>query len=104
MGGSIDLVKWLVDKQCCPISSKKDPKTGKFLAVKTSADRTVVDLAMTGKPKIEILMYLIRKGLSTSPQNAGSTLNGRFCSCGHQRDHRLCARTMRSSSVLHFMC
>lgn len=66
LGGNLELLKWLVDKQLCPISVKRDSKTGKMLSVKTSSDRTLLDLAMTGKPKLDILMYLVYKGLSTT--------------------------------------
>lgn len=64
LGGNLELLKWLVDKQLCPISVKRDNRTGKLLSVKTSNNRTLVDLAMTGKPKLDILMYLVVKGLS----------------------------------------
>lgn len=64
LGGNLELLKWLVDKQLCPISVKRDSKTGKMLSVKTSNNRTLLDLAMTGKPKLDILMYLVAKGLS----------------------------------------
>jgi hypothetical protein len=64
MGGSLDCVKWLVESQDCPISVKCDPKGGMLLSVRTSRSRTLIDLAMTGKPKIDILSYLVRKNLS----------------------------------------
>jgi hypothetical protein len=64
MGGSLKLVKWFVDSQDCPISVKHDPKSGMLLSLQTSRNRTLIDLAMTGKPKIDILSYLIRKNLS----------------------------------------
>lgn len=64
LGGNLELLKWLVDSKLCPISVKRDTKTGKMLSVKTSSDRTLVDLAMTGKPKLDILMYLVYKGLA----------------------------------------
>jgi type II secretory pathway pseudopilin PulG len=99
MGGSLEVVKWLVDVQLVPIvgtastSSSSSNATnhhhysgfGVFTArqqqqqqsqqqqqqqqhqlqsVQTSASRTLLDLAMTGRPKVEILMYLIaEKGL-----------------------------------------
>ena len=66
LGGNLELLKWLVDKQLCPFSVKRDSKTGKRLSVKTSNNRTLIDLAMTGKPKLDILMYLVAKGLSVS--------------------------------------
>lgn len=64
MGGSLEIVKWLIDVQLCPISAKADPKTGRALSVQTSSQRTLLDLAMTGKPKLDILSFLIMKGLS----------------------------------------
>ena len=58
------LVEWLVDTHLCPISVKQDPKTRQFLSVQTSAGRTLFDLAMTGRPKLEILHFLVKKNLS----------------------------------------
>lgn len=65
MGGSIEIVKWLVDIHLCPISVKNDPR-GHMLSVQTSASRTLLDLAMTGvmRSKVDILVYLLGKGLS----------------------------------------
>ena len=63
LGGNFELVKWLVDTNCCPISVVKGPN-GLPKSVQTSACRTLLDLAMTGKPKIDILVYLAKKGLS----------------------------------------
>jgi hypothetical protein len=64
MGGNLELVKWLVEVQDCPISVILDPKSGILLSLQTSSSRTLIDLAMTGKPKIDILSYLVRKNLS----------------------------------------
>ena len=64
MGGSLELVKWLVESHLCPLSVQSDHRTGRSISVQTSASRTLLDLAMTGRPKIDILMYLIQKGLS----------------------------------------
>jgi hypothetical protein len=64
MGGDFELVRWLVEVQDCPITVRRDPKTGMSLSIQTSSTRTLIDLAMTGKPKIEILSYLVRKNLS----------------------------------------
>jgi hypothetical protein len=64
MGGNLELVKWLVEVQDCPISVRVDPKSGMLLSVQTSSARTLIDLAMTKKPKIDILSYLVRKNLS----------------------------------------
>jgi len=63
MGGSLELVRWLVEIHLCPLSVIRSPK-GQLLSVQTSANRTLMDLAMAGKPKFEILRYLVRKGLS----------------------------------------
>jgi hypothetical protein len=59
LGGSLSLLKWLVETHACPVAVKRDSRTGRMLSVRTSADRTLVELAMTGKPKVEILRYLI---------------------------------------------
>mmetsp|Transcript_7541 Transcript_7541/g.9850 ORF Transcript_7541/g.9850 Transcript_7541/m.9850 type:complete len:447 (-) Transcript_7541:370-1710(-) len=64
MGGSLEILKWLVDGQQCPISARADSKTGRRLSVQTSTHRTLLDLAMTGKPKVGILAFLIKKGIS----------------------------------------
>lgn len=78
MGGNVELVKWLVDKEDCPLSVRQDPKSGMLYSVQTSARRTLIDLAMTGKPKIDILSYLIQKNLSVldtkDPRLAPKTL------------------------------
>lgn len=66
LGGNLQILQWLVEKQLCPMSVKRDSK-GKMLSVKTSNDRTLIDLAMAGKPKLDILHYLVvAKGLSVS--------------------------------------
>jgi hypothetical protein len=66
MGGNLQLVKWLVETHGCPISVKRDAKSGFMLSVQTSANRSLIDLAMTGRPKIDILSYLVQKGLSVT--------------------------------------
>jgi Zinc finger, C3HC4 type (RING finger) len=63
MGGSLELVKWMVESHDVPISVRKT-KTGLPLSVQTSKSRTLIDLAMTGRPKIDILGYLVSKNLS----------------------------------------
>ena len=65
MGGSLEIVQWLVDTQLCPISVKTD-SNGRKVSVQTSASRTLLDLAMTGvmRSKVDILVYLLRKGLT----------------------------------------
>jgi len=78
MGGNVELVKWLADKEDCPLAVRRDPKSGMLCSVQTSSRRTLVDLAMTGKPKIEILSFLIQKNLSVldtkDPKLAPKTL------------------------------
>jgi hypothetical protein len=46
------------------MSVRRDPKTNFFLSIQTSKSRTLIDLAMTGRPKIDILAYLVSKNLS----------------------------------------
>lgn len=79
LGGNVKLLQWLVDRQLCPLSVKRDPKSGNMLSLKTSSDRTLIDLAMVGKhTKVDVLAFLIQKGLSISdlaePNLAGRTL------------------------------
>ena len=78
MGGNLELVKWLVEKHDCPLAVRRDPKLGIWLSIQTSACRTLIDLAMTGKPKIDILVYLVQKNLSVldtkDPKLAPKTL------------------------------
>lgn len=64
MGGNRELVEWMVEGQLCPITAKVDPKTNQPLSVQTSAGRTLMDLAMSGRPKYEILTFLLQRGLS----------------------------------------
>ena len=56
----------MVEGHLCPISATVDPKTHQPLSVQTSERRTLMDLAMSGKPKYDILTFLIQKGLSVS--------------------------------------
>mmetsp|Transcript_51065 Transcript_51065/g.123215 ORF Transcript_51065/g.123215 Transcript_51065/m.123215 type:complete len:595 (+) Transcript_51065:62-1846(+) len=62
MGGSLELVKWMVESHSVPLSVKT--KNGIPLSVETSKSRTLMDLAMTGRPKIDVLGYLVSKNLS----------------------------------------
>lgn len=59
MGGNLQVLRWLVETRACPISVKRDARTGRMLSVQTSSQRSLIDLAMTGKPKLDILKYLI---------------------------------------------
>jgi hypothetical protein len=66
MGGNLACLQWLVDTHLCQISVAKEPKSGLPQSLQTSACRTLLDLAMTGRPKVDILVYLIHKGLSVN--------------------------------------
>lgn len=80
IGGSLELVKWMVEGHLCPISATVDPKTHQPLSVQTSERRTLMDLAMSGKPKYDMLTFLIQSGLSVTdaknPQLAPRVLEG----------------------------
>ena len=80
IGGSLELVKWMVEGHLCPISATVDPKTHQPLSVQTSERRTLMDLAMSGKPKYDILTFLLKNGLSVTdaknPQLAPRVLEG----------------------------
>lgn len=64
MGGNLACLQWLVDTHLCPISVHREPNSGRPQSLQTSASRTLLDLAMTGRPKVDILVYLIHKGLN----------------------------------------
>ena len=67
MGGNLAILKWLVDGHCCPIAVRRDQRSKHLVSVQTSEDRSLVDLAMTGKPKLDILRYLVmEKSLSVT--------------------------------------
>lgn len=59
MGGNLHLLRWLVETHACPIAVKRDNRNGRMLSLQTSANKSLIDLAMTGKPKLDILKYLI---------------------------------------------
>lgn len=63
MGGNLKLLTWLADVHSCPLAVRRD-KGGKLLSLQTSKSRTLMDLAMTGKPKIDIMSYLVKKKIS----------------------------------------
>lgn len=74
MGGNLTLFKWLVESHCCPTSVKRDNNTGRMLSIQTSADRTLIDLAMTGKPKLDILRYLVTENNMSVMDTRDATL------------------------------
>lgn len=61
MGGNLKLLQWLVETNSCPVAVKRDRISGRMMSVQTSAKRSLVDVAMSGKPKLDILRYLIVK-------------------------------------------
>lgn len=91
MGGNLDLVRWLVETHECPVSVRRDPKTHMHLSVQTSKARTLIDLSMTGRPKIEILGYLVSNNLSVldtkDPTLAPKTLQT-LMSSGYRLERR----------------
>jgi Zinc finger, C3HC4 type (RING finger) len=66
MGGSLELVRWLVDTQLCPLFAAHHTAKGHAQSIPTSSGRTVLDLVMSGRrPKPDILHYLVvAKGVS----------------------------------------
>ena len=83
------MVRWLVDTQLCPLVSIPRSGKGAVVSIPTSAGRTVLDLAMSGRqPKRDILHYLVvSKGLSINDmkdtklalQTLESLLKGGVC-------------------------
>lgn len=72
IGGNLNLLRWLVDTQLCPIKDERAvrrrnsaPSRSSTCSTLTSNGRSMMDLAMTGKPKMGILKYLVvEKGMS----------------------------------------
>jgi len=69
IGGSLQLLRWLVDEHCCPIKSvrvsgiSKD-KAGKYTPIVTSRGRSLLGIAMENS-HIDIVRYLVvKKGIS----------------------------------------
>ena len=58
-GGNLQLVRWLREAHECPIFEDRGPKTSRKLSLRTSCNRSLIDLAVSGEPKIEILRYLV---------------------------------------------
>eukprot|EP00532_Pseudo-nitzschia_australis_P007254 CAMPEP_0168170008 /NCGR_PEP_ID=MMETSP0139_2-20121125/3941_1 /TAXON_ID=44445 /ORGANISM="Pseudo-nitzschia australis, Strain 10249 10 AB" /LENGTH=345 /DNA_ID=CAMNT_0008087463 /DNA_START=118 /DNA_END=1156 /DNA_ORIENTATION=+ len=71
MGGDLDIVKWLVETHGCPLFGvQRSPDTaGMLQSIQTSESRTLMDLAMTGGLKIDILKYLLNKGMDITDTN-----------------------------------
>lgn len=66
LGGSLDLLRWLVDDHCCPIKSLRVSGSGQgsFTPIVTSKGRSLLGIAMEYR-NIEIVRYLVvRKGIS----------------------------------------
>mmetsp|Transcript_33589 Transcript_33589/g.79208 ORF Transcript_33589/g.79208 Transcript_33589/m.79208 type:complete len:385 (+) Transcript_33589:122-1276(+) len=66
MGGNLDIVKWLVEAHGCPLSVKRSPTSGMPQSIQTSKSRTLLDIVMTGRPKIDILAYLVSKNMNVT--------------------------------------
>jgi hypothetical protein len=65
LGGNLSLLQWLVESQGCPLSMQRDIGLHRKLnSVQTSASRTLLDLAMSGRVRVDILQYLIQHGFS----------------------------------------
>jgi hypothetical protein len=69
LGGNLDLLKFMVDENCCPIksvrvsTSGKDP-SNKYTPIVTSKGRSLLGIAMEGE-NLSIVRYLIvEKGLN----------------------------------------
>jgi len=76
IGGNVNILRWLVDTLGCPISTELS--TGSLTATKsttnqslrTSKGRSLIDLALNGKKKPDIVRYLIvEKKLSVKDSN-----------------------------------
>ena len=66
LGGSLPLLKWLVDENCCPIKSLRvsGGSGGTYTPIVTSKGRSLLGIAMENKD-IQIIRYLVvRKGIS----------------------------------------
>jgi Zinc finger, C3HC4 type (RING finger) len=59
MGGNLQLLRWLVETHGCPLFVKSDSMTGSKQSLRTTGNKSLIDLAMTGKPKLDILHYLV---------------------------------------------
>jgi hypothetical protein len=71
LGGSLSLLKWLVDEHCCPlrsirISGKTRDSSGSFTPILTSRGRSLLGIAFE-KENIDIIRYLVvEKGMPLS--------------------------------------
>lgn len=61
IGGNLQLLQWLVETHSCPVAVKRDRASGRMISIHTSAKRSLMDLAMSGKPKLDIMRYLVVK-------------------------------------------
>lgn len=66
LGRNLDIVKWLVDSYGCPLFKKRNSASDMLQSIQTSKSRTLLDIAMTGRPKIDILAYLVSKNMDVS--------------------------------------
>lgn len=63
IGGNLDILSWLVDTHGCPLRLERSTAAQQaqqhYNYVMTSNGRSVLDLALAGKHKIDILRYLV---------------------------------------------
>jgi hypothetical protein len=59
MGGNLQLLRWLVETHGSPLFKKNDSLTGSRNSLCTTAGKTLIDLVLIGKPKLDILRYLV---------------------------------------------
>jgi hypothetical protein len=63
LGGSLELLQWLVDTHCCPlrsirISGKTRQSSGSFTPILTSRGRSLLGIAIE-KEKVDLVRYLV---------------------------------------------
>jgi hypothetical protein len=67
LGGSLNLLKWLVEENCCPIKSLRvsgSGQSGTYTPIVTSKGRSLLGIAMENR-RVDIIRYLVvRKGIS----------------------------------------
>jgi hypothetical protein len=71
MGGSLELLQWLVDTHCCPlrsirISGKTRQSSGSFTPILTSRGRSLLGIAIENEKIEDLVRYLVvDKGMSS---------------------------------------
>lgn len=72
LGGSLPLLKWLVDENCCPIKSLRlsgsRESAGSYTPIVTSKGRSLLGIALENR-NVDIVRYLVvRKGISLASE------------------------------------